>query len=143
MQLVDQLSRLSLSKSIAAAPAAHREHLCRGGEQQTEFTLTCFHFVAATMRQDATAAVTTLLSYYPSIIFRQLLDSGNPVIVAATAAFLAELAAGHEHAQRYCRLEEVLTKLVSVLCGHATLLQSNMLAPDVQVRPLARSRCSP
>ena len=135
MQLVDQLSSLSLSKSVAPQRGQIAAHLCSGDEQQTEFTLTSLHFLSATLQQDPEPAVSKMLSYYPSIIFRQLLASERPLVVAATAAFLAALADGDAGAQRYCRLEEVLTKLVAVLCRHAAALQ-HADAADVQVRTM-------
>jgi hypothetical protein len=52
---------------------------------------------------------TALLSYYPSIIFRQLLDSEQPIVVASTCSFVARLSGGNTAAQQYCRLEEVLS----------------------------------
>ena len=137
-QLVDLLSSLSLSKAALAADAgAAAGRLCGGAGAPTEFTLAALLFLATLLRARAAAAVPLLLDLYPSVIFKQLLARAVPEVVAATCRFLADFAAGGAEAQRYCRIEEVLPRVVDALAAAAEQLRAaGRDAEAAQVRVL-------
>jgi hypothetical protein len=122
-KLVDLLSSLSLSKSEAGAGhAGSIDQLCAGQEQQVEFILAALRFLEVLVESSWLEGAVALLSYYPSIIFRQLLESERCIVVASTCSFVARLSDGNPAAQQYCRLEEVLSKVDSVLSRNAAAL---------------------
>ena len=137
MQLVDLLSSISLSKSSLRSAAAPRdEPLCVGSEQLVELTVAALHFLEAFVTPPSPESTAALLGFYPSIIFRELLASEQALVVAGACAFVARLADGNAAAQRYCRLEEVLSKVDDALTSNAELLRRTPSSDDSPVRPL-------
>lgn len=135
VQLIDLLSSISLSKSSLRSVASPRdEPLCVGREQLAELTVAALQFLEAFVSPPSPESTAALLAFYPSIIFRELLAGEQALVVAGACAFVARLADGNTVAQRYCRLEEVLSKVDAALAAHAERLCREQPDDDAPVR---------